>query len=56
VDLPILGERLELADWVRNLTDEHDLTDAFDHSIDIKRTFCVYGDPRLYGGSVCCSG
>jgi outer membrane receptor protein involved in Fe transport len=46
------GERLELAGWVRNLTDEHYLTDAFDQSIDMKQILYVYADPRLFGGSV----
>jgi iron complex outermembrane receptor protein len=47
-----LGERLELAGWVRNLTDEHYLTDAFDQTIYPKQILYVYADPRLFGGSV----
>lgn len=46
------GEHFELAGWVRNLTDEHYLTDAFDQSIDLKQILYVYADPRLFGGTV----
>jgi iron complex outermembrane receptor protein len=48
----VAGERLELAGWVRNLTDEHYLTDAFDQSFVKKEILYVYADPRLFGGSV----
>jgi iron complex outermembrane receptor protein len=46
------GGRLELAGWVRNLTDEHYLTDAFDRTMRQKQIIYVYADPRLFGGSV----
>jgi outer membrane receptor protein involved in Fe transport len=46
------GEHFELAGWVRNLTDEHYLTDALDQSIDLEQILYVYADPRLSGGTV----
>jgi iron complex outermembrane receptor protein len=46
------GGRVELAGWVRNLTDTPYKTFAFDGSTFNRTTIYFVGDPRTYGGTV----
>jgi len=41
--------RIEVAGWVRNLTDEEYLVDAFDLSLGISKVLQIWGMPRTYG-------
>jgi len=45
-------ERIEIAGWVRNLTDEAYVVDAFDVSLSFGNLWYVIGTPRFYGVSV----
>jgi len=44
--------RIEVAGWVRNLTDESYKTFAFDGSTFNNTTIYFVGDPRTFGGTV----
>jgi iron complex outermembrane receptor protein len=47
-----VDERIEVAAFVRNLTDEEYIVDGFDLSAGFDALHFVIGDPRLIGGSV----
>jgi iron complex outermembrane receptor protein len=42
-------ERVNISGWVRNITKEVYLVDAFDQSIDTRQILYVYAEPRIYG-------
>lgn len=42
-------QRIEVAGWVRNLTDERYLVDAFDLSLGFSKVLQIWGMPRTYG-------
>jgi iron complex outermembrane receptor protein len=44
--------RIEIAGWVRNLTDREYKIDAFDVTEAYSLILEVWGEPRTYGGSV----
>jgi len=44
--------RIEVAGWVRNLTDEEYLVDAFDLSLGSSKVLQIWGMPRTYGVTV----
>jgi outer membrane receptor protein involved in Fe transport len=46
------GGRVEIAGWVRNLTNEAYKTFAFDGSTFNRTTIYFVGDPRTYGGTI----
>jgi outer membrane receptor protein involved in Fe transport len=46
------GSRIEIAGWVRNLTNEAYKTFAFDGSIFRETSIYFVGDPRTFGGTV----
>ena len=46
------GGRIEIAGWVRNLTNEASKTFAFDASTFNGTSIYFVGDPRTYGGTV----
>jgi iron complex outermembrane receptor protein len=46
------GGRVEIAGWVRNLTNQSYKTFAFDASLFQSTTIYFVGDPRTYGGTV----
>jgi iron complex outermembrane receptor protein len=45
-------QRIELAGWVRNLTNEAYVVDAFDVSLSFSSLLYVIGTPRFYGVSI----
>jgi outer membrane receptor protein involved in Fe transport len=42
-------ERIEVAGWVRNFTDERYLVDAFDLTFGFAKVLQIWGMPRTYG-------
>jgi iron complex outermembrane recepter protein len=45
-------ERVQISGWVRNITKQIYLVDAFDQSIQTKEFLYVYAEPRMYGVTV----
>jgi iron complex outermembrane receptor protein len=46
------GGRIEVAGWVRNITDEQYVIDVFDLTLQFQTFLQVWGDPRMYGLNV----